>query len=378
MTRCGVAFALILGTAAPVAACPFCTAVKPSLSQHSDEAVIAALAGVSRVGAAEIQFDLHKVLAGAALLAEPRQLVITASDLSGAAMAREGQLALLLASRTEPEKKRQWEFIPLDEASYAYVARAPSRRVPAARRLGYFAKYLEHANRLMAEDAYLEFGSASYDEVRQVASELPFASLRLWMVDPNIPEERKGFYGLALGLATNDADARANEKLLRQLIDAPADDFRAGFDGILGGYLVLAGSEGLKRLDERLLSNPQARTGDLRHAATALRFIREFGRGSIPAPDLNRAMRQLLARPETAAGAIVDLARWEDWDSLDAVVSLFDRQNFCDGATTRAIVGYLRACPRAAASEALARLRKQDPRRVALAEQGELFSPSRQ
>ena len=93
--------------------------------------------------------------------------------------------------------------------------------MPAASRLSYFAKYLEHANRLIAEDAYLEFGSASYDEVRQVADQLPFASMRRFLVDANIPEERKGFYGLALGLATKDADRQANEKLLRQMIDAP-------------------------------------------------------------------------------------------------------------------------------------------------------------
>ena len=202
--------------------------------------------------------------------------------------------------------------------------------------------------------------------------------MRRWIVDANIPEERKGFYGLALGLAIKDNDRQANEKLLRQLIETPSDDFRAGFDGVLGGYLILAGGAGLKRLDERLLANADARPGDLRHAATALRFIHEFGRGAIPATDLNRAMRRLLARPDTAAAAIVDLARWDDWDALDEVVSLFDRDEFSDGPTTRAIIGYLQACPRAAASQALVRLRKQDPRRVDEAERQEVFGASKQ
>ena len=122
MTRCAVALALIFGAAAPLAACPFCTAVKPSLAQRCDEAAIAVLAEVSRTTAGEVQFDVHKVLAGADLLFDPRTLAIAGSEVTGAAGAKGGQLALLLASRPEPDKKPEWELIPLDEASYAYVA----------------------------------------------------------------------------------------------------------------------------------------------------------------------------------------------------------------------------------------------------------------
>ena len=82
------------------------------------------------------------------------------------------------------------------------AARAPNRRRPAAERLPYYARFLEYPNPLLAEDAYLEFGNASYDEVAQVAADLPFAKLRRWITDPQIPEARQGFYGLALGLAT--------------------------------------------------------------------------------------------------------------------------------------------------------------------------------
>jgi hypothetical protein len=373
MARWALSPAAVLCFVAIAAACPFCTAVKPSLSQRREEAAVAALVELSRVQNGRWQLAVHKTLAGAKLLDDPHRITLETSKLTGAANAKAGQLALLLATREGKEQNLTWEFVALDEIGYSYVARAPSRRLPPAERLSYYAKYLEHANPLVAEDAYLEFGHASYDEVAQVADQLPFAAMRQWIVDPMIPEARKGFYGLALGLAKSEQDRRANMKVLRKLIDTPAADFRAGYDGILGGYLVLAGSDGLAWIEEKLLADPQARPGDLRHAATALRFIHEFGHGAIPAADLKRAMRRLLVRPELAAAAFVDLARWQDWECLDAVVALFDREEYSDPATSRAIVGYLVACPRPAAAEALARLRRRAPQRVAEAEQQALL-----
>ena len=109
---------------------------------------------------------------------------------------------------------------------------------------------------------------------------------------------------------------------------------------------MLAGTSGLQHVEQRLLANPQARVGDVRHAATALRFMHEFGAAVIPTVEITRATRQLLARPDLAAAAIVDLARWEDWESLLAVAALFDEKAYADAATSRAIVGYLSVCPR--------------------------------
>ena len=113
-----------------------------------------------------------------------------------------------MATRDPESQHITWEVTPLGEVAYAYVARAPSRRLPAVERLPYFAKFLENADPIVAEDAYLEFGAASFDQVAQVADRLPMGSMRRWIVDPRIPESRQGFYGLALGLAKTDADRR--------------------------------------------------------------------------------------------------------------------------------------------------------------------------
>jgi hypothetical protein len=344
-------------------ACPFCTAVGPTLSQRRESAAVVALGELVESGPAEWKFQLHKVSKGKDFLADPQALILPAERDTAAPA-----LALLLAEKSADVSDRlAWSVVPLDEAAAAYVFRAPDLRKPTAERLAYFAPFLEHANPLVADDSYREFGHARYVEVAQVADRLPMARLRRWLTDPGIPQERKGFYGLALGLARDPADRQANIELLTRLILTPESDFRAGFDGVLGGYLVAAGEPALDLIEKRYLANPDAAHGDVRHAMTALRFYREFGR-DIPADGLRRAMRHLLARPEFAADAIADLSRWEDWDSLPQVVALFDRPEFADPPTRRAIIGYLRACPQAEAATELARLRQLDPKTVAEAE----------
>ena len=92
------------------------------------------------------------------------------------------------------------------------------------------------------------------------------------------------------------ADRRSNEELLHQQIVAPASDFRAGFDGVLGGYLLLTGPKGLDLLDTRYFANPKAAIGDVQHAMRALRFYHQFGHGIEPVRQAE-ALRACLGPP---------------------------------------------------------------------------------
>jgi hypothetical protein len=241
-------------------------------------------------------------------------------------------------------------------------------REPAAERLSYFVRYLESPDRLVADDVYAEFGRASFDAVRSIADRLPMAKLRGWLTDPQVPDERQGLYGMMLGLATTAEDRIANERVLRSRIESPASDFRAGFDGLLGGYLLLAGEPGMDLIESRLLINPQAARGDVLHAMTALRFYHEYGR-RIPAERLAQAMSRLIARPEFAAAAIVDLARWQAWDYAAPVAALWKSSDL-DRPTQRAVIGYLLLCPKAEAARSLAVIRAAVPELVDQVEAG--------
>ena len=361
---CLLATIVVVGSGMSLMACPFCTALKPSLSQLRERAAVVALAEVQRpIDAKRSHLRLHRVLEGASRLSQTDSLDVPL-DLA----AKPGSLIILFGTPDgTPSGPLSWHAVAVNEAGYAYFARSPKANATAAERLRYFAPFLENLDPLIADDAYLEFGHAPFDEVARAADVLSMPRVRGWLTSDKVPPERKGFYGLALGLCTQADECAANAEYLRGLVVAPEDDFRAGFDGVLGGYLLLAGRAGLELVEARYLANLRAADGDVRHAVTALRFYYEYGH-EISKDRLKLALRHLLDRPEFAAGAITDLARWKDWDALDRVAALYTREGFGQPAIGRAIVGYLVACPNPDAAAALERLRQADPKGVQAAQ----------
>jgi len=345
---------------ARVAACPFCKAVLPTFAERRAEASAMVLAE-ARDGRT---FQIVQVLAGRDKLGDSPAVEVAADDAPPEVAL--GGLALLLGTRGKD--RWSWEVIPVDETSSAYFVRMPDLKRPIAERLRYAARFLEHADPLVADDAFREFGRAPYDAVAGVADAFPFAAIRGWLVDPTVPSERKGFYGLALGLAADPAVRSENVALLRRIATTEAGDFRSGFDGVLGGLLAAEGEAALDLIDARLLANPQAAEGDVRHAQAALQFYAQFGQ-AIAAERLNRSLRHLLDRPATAPAALADLTRRRDWSLAARAEKLFQASPGDDPALDRAVVGYLIVSPRADARGALRRLRQAAARRVAEAEE---------
>lgn len=369
--------------------CPFCTALGPTLSQRRDEADIALLGEIERVAAGDWTVRVHHVLRGDAQLkgktvAIPASSRDSRSPSASGLPAEVGSLLVAFGKREQVSPEQQptdidrWSCLTLNEASYGYVARLPDGKQPVDERLGYFAHYLEHADPLIAEDAYGQFALAPFSDLLVAADRLCFDSLRRWLGDARVPQARKGFYGLALAVAGGEPRrANAANELWRAIIE-PADDFRAGFDGLVGGYLLAAGTPGLERIERRFLDDRPARPGDARHVMAALRFYHEDALAAIEdgiaAERIERAYRRLLDRPELAAAAVVDLARWEAWDALAEVVALFGRPGYDDPAIERAVFGFLLSAPSPTARRELRRLKAIAPQRCAEAEQMRLLT----
>lgn len=340
-------------------ACPFCNAVQPSFAELRAEAQAVVVGEALGCG----NFTVRQVIDGAESLGMPEALVVDEDRTP------QGRLALLLGKRVSSLASVtgdawRWTVIAADETSLAYYVRTPVVSLPAAERLPYFVKYLEHADREVAEDAFREFGRAPFDAVAAIAPAFPYESLRAWLVDPNVPGERKGFYGMALGLAPAGAEREPNVELLRKVVTAPAGEFRAGFDGVLGGFLWAEAATALDLIDERFLRNPAAAEGDVRHAQAALRFYLQYGR-AIPEPRLITSVALLLDRPATAPGALQDLTRRRAWSYVARAEKLFLASAGDDPALDRAAVGYLLVCPEAEARAALKRLKQAAPERTA-------------
>lgn len=350
---------------APLQACPFCGVVGQSLAERRDAAAVVAVgepeggASPDAAGMATQRFRIHQLLRGnqdhvgdtiAARVAGPLTgTVIVFGNVAGGAAG-------------EPLR---WTALTANEAVLGHVATAPAVSEPPAGRLRWFAARLEHPDPTIAADAFTEFGLAPFAAVRQAAAALDARKLRAWVAEPGIDERRRGLYGLALGIVAADApnatDREASIDILHRAIAAPASDFRAGIDGLMGGLLVAEGERGLEYLERRGLFGPAARPVDKRHLLSALRFAWENLGDSIPRDRIATATAKLLASPVVAADAAIDLARYQSWDAVDDVAALWDALGEDDPLIRRAVAGYLSACPKPAAKEQIARIRHENP-----------------
>lgn len=255
--------------------------------------------------------------------------------------ARPGDLFILLGVG---ETDVLWD-VPraVSEASYQYIRQAPSKETDPTERLPYFVRFLESSDQLVSDDAYGELATAPYKDIVAIRDSLPRAKLREWVSNPETSKMRIGLYGLMLGLCGDSDDA----ELLRGIVEQPADGLRLGIDGIMGGYVLLTGEAGLEVIDAKLHSADQE-FSEAFSAIQVLRFLWTYAPERVPADRLRASMRTVLARSDMADLAITDLARWEDWSSIDRVIEMYEQPEFAAADTRRNIVRFCLVAERAA------------------------------
>jgi len=249
---------------------------------------------------------------------------------------RPGDLFLLFGKQNDGTL--QWELpLEITETAYQYVAQSPSREVQATTRLRYYLRFLEYSDEFIANDAFAEFSKASYAEVQKLAALFPRERLRTWLFQGQVRPIRRGLYGLMLGLCGQDQD----RKRMRELITAESKEYRLGIDGVIGGYLLLAGSAGLDVIDAHQLRNREAAFSETFAAMQALRFMWTYGDDRISKDRLRKSLRILLDRPKLAEIVITDLARWQDWAIQPRLMAMFTDKRFQDKFTRRAIAAFM-------------------------------------
>jgi hypothetical protein len=319
-------------------ACPFCPAPSLTLSeqvQSVDTAVLvqwvkgeptdleAGFPGSTEYEIVDIMHDSTGTLEKGAALQVRRYRA-----------AQPGDLFLLMGVQTTT-----LEWMPpmeVTETGYQYILQAPSREAGTTERLKYFARFLEYPDPLIAQDAWSEFANAPYEDIVPVAGELDPEKVREWVLSDETNPMRLGLYGLLLGLCGDPEDAPA----IREKILAKADTLRLGIDGVMAGYLLLTGVEGLEVIEQEKLVNPEAPFSETYAALQALRFMLNYVPDRIPRDRLAESLRQMLDRPELADLIISDLARWGDWTVVDRLYSMYDSEGFSEPAIKRAIIRY--------------------------------------
>ena len=208
----------------------------------------------------------------------------------------------------------------------------------------------------MARDAYDEFASAPYDDLKKLKPQLKREKLLGWIDDTSLPPDRKRLYLVLLGICGKPEDAKFLESLLR----SEEPNKRAGLDAMIACYVTLLGDDGLKLIDELFLANKKSQYADTYAAIMALRFHGTDG-GIISKDRVLKSMQLILQRPELADLVIPDLARWEDWSQIDRLVELFKTADEKSSWVRVPVINYLRACPKPEASAKLDELKEIDP-----------------
>ena len=363
----GVAIGWLLWGAV-ASACPFCDVVGRSLSERRDQSAVVVIGETN--GTAVLRND--------SVLYQPWQIMKVirgtfqqTSEIISARVEKTEEGTGIVFGDSVGIEGLQWSAFVADELVMSYLVEAPPLNMPDTERLQWFVSRLEHPSTIIAEDAFTEFGLASFEAVESVAGSFNAGKLKLWVTELGIDERRRGFYGLALGLVaaqTPDQIERASAiEILHEAIEKPSNDFRAGFDGIMGGVLVAEGKSGLDYLIALGFSKPSARPVDQRHFLTVLRFAWESLFDAIPREKIIDTTATMIHSPVVSKAAIIDLARWQAWSYARDVASLWDSLGDEDPLIRRAVAGYLIACPKSISQSFLEDIRSRDPERLELA-----------
>lgn len=234
----------------------------------------------------------------------------------------------------------------------AYLRGIPAVTELQEKRLEYFMPFLENSDDLVAIDAWAEFGNSSYDDIVAVRHIMSPENLRVWISDAQMSPERLGLYGMMLGLCGTAEDSF----LLLQEMTTSSDDatasngkghqFRFGAEGLMAGYLMLTGEQGLQHLEETFIIPNNAPDSASLAFAQSLQFMMSYESDIIESARICESMRLLLQNNSMREIAITNLSRWEDWETLAVLTTMFEGDASEDRSTQRAILQFAEACVR--------------------------------
>jgi hypothetical protein len=333
-----LSFAALMTATSMAPACDLCGVPTPTLAEllaQADAVVQARWIGNEMGKTADdpgtTNFEVTVVVRDKDNLLKLRDRITVNGQLLG----KKGDLFLFVGRLAD---KLEWDSPQkVSESGFKYLVEAPALDAPPAERLAYFLMFLEVPDYFVANDAFAEFVRAPFEDIILLTDQLPREKLRRWLVDPKVPEGRRGLYGMMLGLCGEPADV----KLLEEIIAQPAKETRPGIEGIMGGYLLLAGEKGLAVIEKTKFRNRDIVTSETYSAMQAVRFLWSNGGSQFSHGRVQQSARLLLDNAEFTELVVADLARWKDWSVTPKLMKMYGVGEFKEARIKLAIVRYL-------------------------------------
>ena len=355
-------------------ACPFCSAVSVTMGEELKGATAGVVVKLKKLPEPQAapdptkppvlsdslaKFEIVQVLKGGDIEIETPTGLKKLADVREIDVTYFGQdeigRAFLIMGIDAP--KIAWNTpIGLTERAVKYVSKLPELAESGPDRLVYFQEYLEDPEELIARDSYDEFAKAPFNEIKALKPRMHHDKLVGWIKSPEVTPSRRRLYLTMLGVCGSDADL----PMLEETIRSDNRDMKTALDAVIGAYLMLRGEAGVPLIEEQFLTNKDADYTDVYAAITAIRIMGQE-ETDIPRARLVAALRHMLDRPKYADMVIADLARWEDWDSIDRLVTLFKDATPETNWVRVPVIHFLKACPKPEAQRYIDELAKIDP-----------------
>ena len=343
---------------ASAAVCPFCSAINLTFAEQirsNDIVVIAKLTDLPEpvddpdAELPKAEFEVTQILKG-------KELVRPGQKFKTLLVGRYPVGKEFLVMGVDPPNVAWSTPMKTSKRINDYLNQVQKLPQSGADRLAFFQGFFEDEESVLAFDAYDEFASASYDDLKDLRDRMDHEQLVAWIKDPSTSVNRRRLYFTMLGVCGNEEDV----KMLEGFIRSGDRKQQAGLDALVACYLTLHGAKGVDLIEETFLANKEADYVDTLAAVSALRF-HGTDENLIPQERIVAAIRHLLDRPKMADMIIPDLARWEDWTVVERLVQMFKDADDETNWLRVPVITYLRACPKPEAKQYIEELRELDP-----------------
>ena len=324
--------------ALPAPACPFCSMTGQTLTDDVNQASMVLYGTLKNprlnandgAGATDLEIESivkkHEILGDKKVITLPRYVPTD-----------NNKVKFLIFCDVFKGKVDPYKGVPMksdDIVKYLSGAIALKGKAPGER-LRFFFDWLDNSDIEISNDAYKEFGNASYGDYKDMAKTLPPEKVVKWLNDPNTPTFRFGLYASILGHCGKPEHA----DVLKKMLDDPQKRVSTGVDGILAGYTLLKPKEGWEYITG-ILGDPK-KEFMLRYAALrSIRFFWDSRPDVIDKKKLLEGACLLLDQSDIADLAIEDLRKWKQKEVLGRVLALNDKSSHNIPIVRRAILRY--------------------------------------
>ncbi|MEZ6140151.1 MAG: hypothetical protein R3B84_06225 [Zavarzinella sp.] len=220
-------------------------------------------------------------------------------------------------------------------------------------------RYLDHPDKTIAQDAFLEFAKSSDGDVIKAAKRFDLKKLRSMLLNKETPNERLSLYAFLLGQVGTKEDVQ----LLEHLLERSSTRTTAMLTGALAALIQLDANRGWQ-VTQTMLQESQRPYEDILAILSMMRYTKNFHEKEYQ-EQLTRTSLLVLSRSDLADIIIEDLRNWKYWNHTELILRKYGQQDYQSPIVKSAIIRYALSCPEPLAVQFVKKVQAQEPELVA-------------